>query len=220
MKISNSQVQSSSSSNSSDEIVDRLRVAYGVATDVELSRALKLDKSTISGWRKRDSPRPLEFCKLAAERFGWSMDWLVFGVGERRRGDAPPRSRADEVLDGMRREAEYVVAQMEREDAERAARTERSLEERAQWHWDFTRRSCAEDADFPQLLELLAWLLSWWEAVGPEDHAWLMGQLARHIPDWAQRHERPSLEPEGQPPPRPPPDSEPPAGDPGEGSPA
>ena len=56
-------------------------------------------------------------------------------------------------------------------------------------HWQMAMQSCAQDADFVRLLNFLEWLLDGWETAGPEDRAWLDGQLRRHIKDdadWSQ----------------------------------
>jgi hypothetical protein len=67
-----------------------------------------------------------------------------------------------------------------------------------EWHWQMTQKICAQDADFGRLLTFLEWLLNWWEAVDAEDHAWLDGQIRRHIPDYVESLTRPDGEsPEG-----------------------
>lgn len=61
-----------------DEVTDRLRIAYGVASDSELARLLCVGTSTVSNWRARDSI-PFPQCVTAAHDLGLSLDWLILG---------------------------------------------------------------------------------------------------------------------------------------------
>jgi hypothetical protein len=66
-------------------IIERLRLAHGAKNDSQLAQVLNLGKSAASNWRHRNSP-PVDICFQTACETGVSMDWLLFGVGEMRRG--------------------------------------------------------------------------------------------------------------------------------------
>jgi transcriptional regulator with XRE-family HTH domain len=128
-----------------------------------------------------------------------SADWLLTGQGDMYRSDAtlpggvrdgaasyaraPPAAAASAAaVDDAREDRDRPDAggRLPRE-ADQISALERELE----GHWTLLRRMCADEPDYPGLLAFLVWLFDWWEAVGPEDHAWLLGQLRRHIPDWS-----------------------------------
>lgn len=75
---------------SSDEILNRLKVALEVATDTELAGLLNIKKATISNWRSRNSidfPLVFSFCEHI------NLDWLITGRGNK--SLSPTQERAD-----------------------------------------------------------------------------------------------------------------------------
>lgn len=122
------------------------------------------------GWRasndRRANPRRQDRAvsgKLS-ERHGLSLDWLLTGEGSMLRESAAAEAEAGTVETAARPDDAAQIAEVEP-------------------HWRVALATGAEDADFDRRLNFLEWLLDWWEAVGPEDRAWLNGQLRRHIPD-------------------------------------
>lgn len=75
--------------------VERLMKAFGTTQDKELAARLSIAPSTISNWRARRNI-PVKRCIEFSRRFGISMDWLMFGVGEATRAAAAQRYGVDE----------------------------------------------------------------------------------------------------------------------------
>ena len=75
-----------------DAVIDRIKKVLGHEKDADLSKALKIPKTTISGWRGRNAP-PYELCVQIADDHGASIDWLLTGEGpplrDRRREEVP-----------------------------------------------------------------------------------------------------------------------------------
>ena len=63
---------------SADAVIDRLKQAMRVQSDVELAAALKVNKSTVSTWRSRGRVPYPEAVKIAVDR-GVSIDWMLTG---------------------------------------------------------------------------------------------------------------------------------------------
>lgn len=64
---------------SSDEVLDRLKLALRIETDSELANILGIKRATLSNWRSRNSiDLPLLFSKCESI----SLDWLIKGEGE------------------------------------------------------------------------------------------------------------------------------------------
>lgn len=64
-------------------IIDRLIESYGVKNDSNLSKLLKKSRTTISGWRTKNSA-PDEISELAAIKNGYNFEWIKTGEGEKR----------------------------------------------------------------------------------------------------------------------------------------
>ena len=60
--------------------VERAKLALGVDSDAELSRALGISTSAVVGYHKRDSV-PLEQCIKIADKTGVDLNWLILGKG-------------------------------------------------------------------------------------------------------------------------------------------
>lgn len=76
-------------------IIDRMRKAAGVATDIELGAYFGIGKSTAGGWRNRNTV-PYDHCVDLARRKGISLDWLLLGVGDMERSTGLFRGVRDE----------------------------------------------------------------------------------------------------------------------------
>lgn len=69
-------------SNLGMQVVERMRLIYGVPNDQQLAKVLSRAPSTIHNWVKRGNI-PIDECiKIASER-GVSLDWLILGKGSR-----------------------------------------------------------------------------------------------------------------------------------------
>lgn len=62
------------------DVLDRLRDQFEWETDTAMAVALGVTKSTLSGWRGRNSI-PFEICVQLAEDKGLSLDWILLGRG-------------------------------------------------------------------------------------------------------------------------------------------
>lgn len=60
------------------QMLERLRIAYGVKNDQQLSKAIDRAPSTIHNWSKNGNIPSIEFVR-AAQRTGVSLDWLMLG---------------------------------------------------------------------------------------------------------------------------------------------
>lgn len=76
------------------DVVDRLRVLYGVVTDQGLSEAIDVPKTTISSWRSRHRA-PYDICVDAVLKYRSSLDWVIFGTGSPRRVGDDERGHYD-----------------------------------------------------------------------------------------------------------------------------
>ncbi len=65
-----------------DMILNRLREGMEAGSDSELARKLGISQQSISSARTKDRV-PDSWVRVAAERFGLSADWLLFGVGNK-----------------------------------------------------------------------------------------------------------------------------------------
>lgn len=72
-------------------VIDRLRQALEVTTDVDLGAAFGHGSSTVGAWRSRNRV-PYAECVNVAIRKGLSLDWLLLGIGE----PAPAAGVADD----------------------------------------------------------------------------------------------------------------------------
>lgn len=62
------------------QILERLRIAYGVKNDQQLSKVIGRAPSTIHNWSKNGNI-PTSECVQAAQTTGVSLDWLLMGSG-------------------------------------------------------------------------------------------------------------------------------------------
>lgn len=60
------------------EILERMKLAYGVSSNVELSKLIKTPVSTMSNWISRDSV-PFRYVYDCAQATGKDVDWLISG---------------------------------------------------------------------------------------------------------------------------------------------
>jgi Predicted transcriptional regulator len=65
---------------SPDMILNRMRESLGARSDSELARKLGVSQQSLSSARTKDRV-PDSWVRAAAERFGLSADWLLFGLG-------------------------------------------------------------------------------------------------------------------------------------------
>ena len=83
------------------EILDRLALALGMTSDVELAEALGVGRSTVGVWKSRGTIPIRHFIDLA-KRSSLDLNWLLLGEGERERrqdgrGTQPDRAREGET---------------------------------------------------------------------------------------------------------------------------
>lgn len=79
--------------NSSDvtAVLDRLKEHFGVTKDAELARELGTSPQTLSSWRQRNSI-PYAMCVDLSMEQGVSLDWLLYGEGNRLRSSSANRN--------------------------------------------------------------------------------------------------------------------------------
>lgn len=63
-----------------DEVLERLKLVLGEASDSGLARAIGGTPQTISSWRQRNSI-PYSKCVEISQSAGVSLDWLLTGTG-------------------------------------------------------------------------------------------------------------------------------------------
>ncbi|HHT4105191.1 MULTISPECIES: phage repressor protein CI [Atlantibacter] len=68
----------SDTKDSAQAILTRMREAYGVSSNVELSERIKAPRSTVSNWVSRDSV-PFRYIMLCSQQTGVEIDWLLKG---------------------------------------------------------------------------------------------------------------------------------------------
>lgn len=102
-----------------------MRAAAGVKRDADLARFLGLERDRVAKWGARDS-KPWAECLQLAQQTGVSLDWLMTGEGDMRRGapadDAPAGAVVipPELAHAVRRVRALVemLAQMDGQDLE------------------------------------------------------------------------------------------------------
>ncbi|MEL0621495.1 S24 family peptidase [Marinomonas arenicola] len=62
------------------EIIERLKVCYGIKSDTDLNKASNLSNGTVTGWKKRNTI-PYKEIYEASRATGYSMDWILTGQG-------------------------------------------------------------------------------------------------------------------------------------------
>lgn len=60
------------------EVIERIKQTLDLTTDLELVNILGVSKSTVAGWRKRDTV-PYEAAVIAAKRGRESLGWIITG---------------------------------------------------------------------------------------------------------------------------------------------
>lgn len=89
------------------DAVEQAKIALGVKSDLDMSRALGVAASAIGGYRRRNVV-PLEQCVKIAGQTGVSLDWLVLGKGGRKPCSSEPASN---VTDSYLTKARYALEQ-------------------------------------------------------------------------------------------------------------
>lgn len=80
------------SNKSANDVLDRIQLALNAQSDNEVCQLLDIGRSTLGGWRSRDSV-PYALCVELSEDKGLSLDWLLTGKGNMCNGqDKPPIS--------------------------------------------------------------------------------------------------------------------------------
>ena len=96
---------------SSDEILDRLKLALSVGTDTELAGLLGIKKATLSNWRNRNSidfPLVFSVCEQV------NIDWLVTGRGvPTLTGEEQTTSGPNTTIDHENQYLDRIVSQAE-----------------------------------------------------------------------------------------------------------
>jgi transcriptional regulator with XRE-family HTH domain len=122
-----------------------------------------------------------------------SADWLLLGEGEMRPRARPPPADRPRLGTGAPRtwDTDAIRDAAIQHDADKAGARWQALSDEARAleidlvsRWDRLQDASSQAADYPALLRFVGWLAGWWVDVSAEDHAWLLGQLRRHIPDW------------------------------------
>lgn len=65
-----------------EPVLARLAELVSARTDTALAEALGINRGTLSSWRSR-AHVPLSWCHEIAARNGWSLEWLLHGIGPR-----------------------------------------------------------------------------------------------------------------------------------------
>lgn len=79
-------------------ILERLRHAFDVDNNYQLSNQLQISPSTINGWVNRNQI-PFQACYSAYERTGISMEWLITGQGAMRANGIQPDVSQDKLIE-------------------------------------------------------------------------------------------------------------------------
>lgn len=67
------------------DAVEQAKIALGVKSDLDMSKALGVAASAIGGYKRRNTV-PLEQCIKIANQTGVSLDWLILGKGDQKGG--------------------------------------------------------------------------------------------------------------------------------------
>ena len=89
------------------DAVEQAKIALGVKSDLDMSRALGVAASAIGGYRRRNVV-PLEQCVKIARQTGVSLDWLVLGEGEQKPGNS---KAAPSATDSYLTKARFALEQ-------------------------------------------------------------------------------------------------------------
>ena len=121
-----------------DQIMQRMREVLAVDSDYKLAKAIGKSTSALSNWRKRGSI-PIDECISLSVSHGVSLDWLIFGKGDRNAGEANQSQQAYRLDDGLALSAAVApspgLTEVKLYDVEGAAGAGRDLEgERIEGH--------------------------------------------------------------------------------------
>jgi transcriptional regulator with XRE-family HTH domain len=143
----------------------------------------------VGGQRKPQAEILAQICT----RLGVNGHWLLTGEGEMRPRARPPPADRPRLGTGAPRTWDTDAIRetaIQHDTAKAGARWQalsdeaRALEIDLVSRWDRLQEASSQAADYQALLRFVAWLAGWWVDVSAKDHAWLLGQLRRHIPDW------------------------------------
>lgn len=73
-----------SSATTFDAVLERMKEVTGVKSDTAFAKSLGLNQSSVSGAKERQSIPPTWAIQIA-EKYGVSLDWLMFGEGSKKR---------------------------------------------------------------------------------------------------------------------------------------
>lgn len=91
-----------------DEIFERLKSAAGTKTDKQFADYLRIQNQSVAGSKKRGIIPPGWIIQVA-EKSGYSLDWLQFGIGPLRRTERAHAGEAGESFPSRCLEAEEYV---------------------------------------------------------------------------------------------------------------
>lgn len=114
-------------------VLERLAQTLGSRTGSQLAEALGVSPQTISSWKSRESV-PYAQCVSIASEWGISLDWLLTGEGQMRRGEGQvpsPENPREKALLALWRELDEH-AQREIQGAAEEKKRLKMLEQRVQ----------------------------------------------------------------------------------------
>lgn len=65
-----------------NQVIQRMQIATGCENDSQLARFLGTGNSTVIGWKTRNKV-PADQCVQISLKTGYSLNWLIFGKGEK-----------------------------------------------------------------------------------------------------------------------------------------
>lgn len=72
-----------------DDILLRLQKVTNKYSNHGMTKALGLGATSAGNWKSRNTI-PYHACFLAAQNFGYNMEWILTGEGPEKKGEAPP----------------------------------------------------------------------------------------------------------------------------------
>lgn len=79
-------------------ILERLKLAFDVENNYQLSTQLEISPSTINGWINREQI-PFHACYVAFQQTGASMEWLITGRGKMLSDMSVPAVEQEKLID-------------------------------------------------------------------------------------------------------------------------